>query len=367
MSEKIKVLIIWGGALNNSGVPGVLETIIRSLSDKVDFTLVASEGKNSKLENFLALGTKVEFIRDTLPKNRLYRKIYYYLFRNTFLKIQIKKIIKNQDFKVVHCVSGLLSGNYLKCAQNLKIPIRIAHCHGKISKNVNIIRRLQIKHLQNNINKFATVKLTCSYEAGKTFFANSSNMITLVNPIDTNKFSESIPKSESKTLRLLQIGVYNDNKNQLFSLEVVKELKRCGIDIEFRVIGFPNSGLYFDKIQSFIYENDLNDCVSILHSDEDKTEIFKMTDVLLLPSKSEACPLVALEAQATYTPVCCSNFVPKDIDFGMCEFIELDCKKWTAKIVDMKNHNYIRKDSFDKNDVKSYTNAIYDMYCKKEK
>ena len=103
--------------------------------------------------------------------------------------------------------------------------------------------------------------------------------------------------------------------------------------------------------------------VDFLPHNYDKRKIFANTDVLLLPSYTEACPLVALEAQASNIPVIASINVPNDVDFGLVEFISLDNKeKWLHSIKNIKSKEFILNEDFIDLTHSNYGEQIYKLY-----
>lgn len=356
--NKIKCLLIMGGILSKAGVPNVLKTIIKETNNRVDYTLVIAKGEHPELQSFQKLGVEFQYLNHAMPNNGLMRKLWFYGYRLPYLNYQMSRIITS-DYDVVYCVSGPVEGMYLKTAKRRGISIRIAHCHGKVSHSGNFLKRLQIWILRYLIDKYATVKLTCSKEAGESLFLDTSDMITVVNGIDLSLYRE-VHKLESQKLRLLQIGYYNPIKNQLFSLEVLKALIARGVDVSLVFVGYSIDVEYYHQLLNAISESELNEYIVFLGADANKCEVFAECDVLLLPSESEACPLVALEAQAAYTPVCASDHVPRDVDFGMCEYVEHNnVKAWCDVLVNMKQTQYKRSDKFAEIEQKRFAEKIY--------
>lgn len=352
-----KCLLIMGGTLGYAGVPNVLKTIIQNTSDCIDYTLVIATGEHPRYNEFAELGIRFEYLNHAMPRNRLLRSVWFYGYRLPYLGHQVKRMMK-EPYDAVYCVSGLVEGVYLRIAARKKIPVRIAHCHGKISKDSGWLSRCQKQYLRHLIEKYATQKITCSTEAGKTFFLNDQDVKTLINPVQIEEYAD-VQTVSSEQIRMLQIGYFGGVKNQKFSLKLLSYMVDQGQNVKLTLIGYQTDPTYYSEMMADIAQNKLEPYVEFLPSDYDKKTAFANTDLLLLPSKSEACPLVALEAQAAHIPVCASANVPTDVDFGMCEFMDTyDVEKWCDTVLKMKHHTYIRKDSFSELDEQSFGKKI---------
>lgn len=351
----------------NAGVPNVMLTLVRSLCDRVIFTLMALPGGTLD-EEFKRCGVEIVYLRENRPTSKWKRRVYDYTYRYGNIANQLKSLLKKNRYDVIHCSAGFDGGLYMKAAAKCGIPVRILHCHGKFPQKAHsFLKRLQVSKYRKLIERYVNVKLSCSRAAGETYFLSTEDMITLVNPVDIATY-EGIVKQESKKVRILQVGLFNENKNQLFSLCLVKALRDRGVLAELKFIGYELSSPYGQQMLDYVRANNLTDCVAFLNSDEDKRIVFATTDVLLLPSYTEACPLVALEAQAANIPVLTSDNVPADVNFGLCEFIPLeDREEWLDHLVNIKNKEFFRRTDFLELTPHKYGDKIYGLYIRDEK
>ena len=86
-----------------------------------------------------------------------------------------------------------------------------------------------------------------------------SNVHLLHNAINTRKFSKksSIEHSD-EILKLINVGSMVDKKNQLFLIEVVKELKQKGVKVHLSLLGDGvNIQLLSNKIVDYKLENEV--------------------------------------------------------------------------------------------------------------
>ncbi len=109
--------------------------------------------------------------------------------------------------------------------------------------------------------------------------------------------TESIP-------RILFLSNYMLNKGILTLIDAIEILKNKGYNLNARLVGGP---IDFTKenLQKIIDGKKLSDCVHItgpLYND-DKISELENADIFVLPSKSEAFPLVILEAMQFSLPV----------------------------------------------------------------
>ena len=156
--------------------------------------------------------------------------------------------------------------------------------------------------------------------------------MNVLNPVDISRYSY-IEKMPHKGVHLLQIGYFCKNKNQIFSMHLLKHLINCGMDAHLSLIGYPNEHGYHEQMLSLTAQHHLEEHISFLPHDFDKRAAFAQADYCLLPSGSEGLPLVALESQAAGVPCLMSDNISKDSDVGAGFFLpHNDLEKWANTI-----------------------------------
>lgn len=288
----------------------------------------------------------------------------YKLFPFTKFR-KIKKVIKTNNYNFV------LSNNiYLVacCSANqskLNNPKLIYYALG----NVNIKSKFAIiQKKENYVRKF--IKNIDAYIALSSVAIPNDGIAPkdrVYKVMDyPNEFFPSIKRKPIQDEIIMgQIGYYCSNKNQLFSLAVLKKLIDCGQKARLMFIGFKLSEepRYFDEMMSFIEKNNLSQYVTFLPADYNKKDFFEHINVLLLPSLYEGLSITLLEAQFSNVFCVASEFVPKDVDFGLCHFSELRIGEWATTIVNIKNNNKskpIRR--YEKQDFeRAFSNIIDDV------
>lgn len=360
---KKRVLLVINSPLINAGVPNVVLEIVRHLKDSFDFDILqysTDEGVYDK--EFLSYGGtiyKVDLLNYDMHK-------ILYPYRYFQLKKALKKILAKEKYDVIHCHNGIESGICVEMARKFNIQVRISHAHGnyvRCGKNKILLKYQSM--CKRMIFNYSTLNIACSSESGKSLFGE--NFINFLNPIDTNLYRD-IRKQKHDCIELLQIGYFCSNKNQLHSVEVLKQLHNLGIYANLNLIGFEQENGYLDKIQQLVKDSKLDKYVHILPPNTNKLEIFPKIDCVLLPSHSEGLPLVALESQVAGIPCIMSDSISKDADIGNAFFIRLfDYDQWLNKIIYICSmESKISKVDSDLVDVNNYMSKIRKVYNKME-
>ncbi|WP_396128562.1 glycosyltransferase [Exiguobacterium mexicanum] len=298
-------------------------------------------------------------------------KIIYPL-RGIKLFVDLIKIIENKGpYDIIHCHNGWESGICVLVAKLKGINIRIVHSHGVyINEGKNIILKSY-----NNLNKKliqhkSSIKISCSDKAGESLFGLNSDFCNVLNPIKINPHLTytSLIKNDEKCINILQIGYYASNKNQIFSLSLLKKLIENGYSVHLNFIGYINEKNYFEEMKEYIDKKNLNDYVSFLPHDYDKQKIFSDTSVLLLPSHQEGLGIVLLEAQAAGVKCIASSNVSSDANLGLCQFVSLKSKDlWIEKIININNYECeINMELLEKVSIDNYLKTIRSIYYSKK-
>ena len=189
-----------------------------------------------------------------------------------------------------------------------------SHCHD----NMRQFRNFDIKTLFNKqllTNYFEKRYLLSRYKinGGNTFIAISHDteqyfhkmashydVRFLPNAIDYEKFHRVNDRHSSTKLRLVNVGSYQDKKNQRFLVEVSKVLRECHIDFEMNLLG---DGEKYRDVARLIKENHLETTVFQRGNVEDVTEYLGQSDIYVHSAYYEPFGLVLVEAMAAGLPV----------------------------------------------------------------
>lgn len=224
---------------------------------------------------------------------------------------------------------------------------------------------------------------TNEYEAMKKQM-NNHNILLLPNSVNIETFNQ--PKNSnirkkyhigSEKFLCLISGRIDEQKNQLFALEVLNSFKGSVYNIHILLVGNITDNEYFSQIQHYIHDNKLEKDVTVItNMQSDSKELvdaYLNADALILPSLHEPFGIVVLEAWASALPVLVSQTA------GVCNFIEhkknalmfnhtseLSLRSNLINIIEDKQlqmslcHNAkISVASFDRSIINSHINSIY--------
>lgn len=333
-----KILMVACNNLALGGIQNVIMNIVRHLSDEYRFDIVCfDKAKCHYDDEFQSYGGSIFRIPFYSGESVIRRKLDFYL-RGHYLACSIKAVIQEHGpYDAIHCHNMNESGIVLKQAYQCGIPIRISHAHTALPKKYNCIAKIYVAWLKKCINTYATDKIACSTIAGDTLFGQGVSK-TIYNTVDEKFFEEpSSNKQHSKAPALLQVGLFCENKNQAFSVDVLYHIRKCYPDATLTLIGRA-PGLEYERyvgtIKSGIKERGLEDGVAFLPADADVFNNMMKADYLLLPSQFEGLPVVLIEAQACGMHCFASDSVPKEVDCGGCTFLPLskEAEYWAKEI-----------------------------------
>ena len=134
--------------------------------------------------------------------------------------------------------------------------------------------------------------------------------------------------------RLLRLGLLVRTKNQLFSLEVLIELKKLHGNAKLNLVGVNGITPYYRKLIDFVNNNGLEDSVNFIVKTDDVEKIYEHTSFAIIHSLREGFSLVAIEAQAYVIEMFASSNIPKEVVCGGVVFFDLleGAKYWADEI-----------------------------------
>ncbi len=342
-NKKIIVAQIIGKWLGG-GVEAVVMNYYRHIDrTKVQFHFICdNDSINIPYNEIEKLGGKVILVPP-------YQKIFKY-------HKELKRILKNNDYRIVHSHINTLSIFPLMVAKKLKIPVRIAHSHSTTNKKE--WKKNLLKQVLRPFSKlYATNYMCCSELAGRWLFGDKAydedRVYLLNNAIDLEKFSynEDIRTNKRKELGIKKnqiiighIGRFVTQKNHLFLIDIFYELHKHEKNAVLLLAG---QGPLLNKIKEKVKDLDLTDSVQFLGQRSDVAELYQAFDVFLLPSLYEGLPVVGVEAQASGLLCILSNDMTKETKvLDSTVFISLSdsVKVWVNCILNtLKKHK--RKDT----------------------
>ena len=360
--------------LESGGGETFLYNIYKNIDrDKVQFDFLVNESNEEKLDKKIeALGGKKIVLIKKEPK--------FIPLKILMAGKALKELLKKEDYGIlhIHCSNGqgLL---YANIARKAGVPVRITHIHNTtVEGKFVLLKRLfhfACKRLYMNA---PTDYIACSKMAAEWLYSDNivknGKYILLKNGIESEKyaFSSEIRKKQRSILGwndkkiILHIGRMEEQKNQIFLLNIFSEV--CKLSCEYRLIMIGQGSL-----ESIIKKRAEELCILehilfIKYTTEVGKYLFA-SDVFLLPSLSEGLGIVAIEAQASGLPTIVSDRIPQEAfisDIITSVPLTEDAKTWAKKIIDMEvpkervlGLNAVRNAGYDIRESASFLEQFY--------
>lgn len=323
--------------MNYGGVEMVVFNYYRHIDrTKVQFDFFVLEGSLlPKKDEIEKMGGRIYIV----PK-------YTHLLR--YMTI-VKKILKQNQYRIVHSHMNTLSVFSLCAAQLAGIPNRIAHNHSTASKGET--KKNILKYMLRPFAKvFPTKLFACSNHAGEWLFGKKSNFTVWHNAIDINsfKYDEEIRNKARNDLKLNDkfvignVGRLCYQKNQERVIDIFHAVCKR---IENAVLLLVGDGGTSEQLKKKVKDYDIEDKVYFLGNRDDVNRLYQAMDVLLFPSRYEGLGMAAIEAQAAALQVIASTNVPEETKLSeYIEYVDLEQadEVWAERIV--QHQEYVRKD-----------------------
>lgn len=196
---------------------------------------------------------------------------------------RLKNIIKNINPDVIS--SHLTTTFYLKIVGVTKL-CRIFHTIH--SEPANDLPRIYRFFLSRDIKK-GRIKLIgcCDYISEKAKYVYGVPCLTISNGINC----EATCSKKASLIRFLFVGRLCDVKN---AIEIVDSFRRVKGNFVFRIVGYGTKE-YEQKIKESILSSPNKDRIEFLGKQEDVSDWYINSDILILTSKREGLPVTVLE------------------------------------------------------------------------
>lgn len=293
--EPIRIAHIVGKWVGG-GVEAVIMNYYRHIDrSKIQFDFLCDDDStNIPYDEIEKLGGRVILIPP-------YQKVFKY-------HKELKKIFKENKYKIVHSHINTLSVFPLFAAKCAGVKVRIAHSHSTTNKKE--WKKNLLKIILRPFSKvFATDYFCCSELAGRWLFGDKEydkgNVYLLNNAIDLDKFKydEKLRIRKRKelgikddTLVIGHIGRFVEQKNHRFLIDIFNELHEKNPN---SILLLAGQGPLQEEIKEKVHYFGLDEVVEFLGQRNDANELYQAFDVFLLPSLYEGLPVVGVEAQAS--------------------------------------------------------------------
>lgn len=267
---------------------------------------------------------------------------------------RLARILRKNQYDVVHSHGWLFSGIVLKVANHCNVPIRIAYCHTTRDEyRASLYRKLYAGLMKHLIMKHATHCLACCSEAASTLFGpewNSTDKCRLLyTSVDVEEFrpgqSPTVKKGDfgipSDAVVIGHVGTFRLAKNHTFLLDIAAEIIKRGERAFFVLAG---DGELRTETEAKAQRLGITDRVVFVGTRDDVPQLMMhLFDVLLFPSVYEGMPLTLVEAAAAGLRVVCSDVITNEATDVLPEAftrlsLDLGPEQWTAAVT-----NAIRK------------------------
>ena len=365
MDKPIRVLQIIGDVVGG-GVETVIMNYYRNIDKtKIQFDFVVHKGA---LPQYIAqvkkYGGKVYEI--TSYKSNILKYTY-----------EIYKIIKENNYEIVHSNMNSLSGFPLFAAYLAGAKVRILHNH-TTDNPAEGIRTIAKRILRPFARLFANQYWACSKLAAEWMYGKNAiinSKITIINnAIDLEKFKFNKEKRErlrkelglENSFVIGHVGRFMKQKNHEFLIDIFNEVLKQKNNAKLLLIGDGNlKSLIEAKVQNLGIEK----AVIFLGNRNDVADLYNAMDVFILPSLYEGLPVVGVEVQANGLPFICSDKVTDEILLtDNIKLLSLRQRKteWCDAILNTERKEIVNnEDILLKNfDIKSESRKLENLYLK---
>jgi glycosyltransferase involved in cell wall biosynthesis len=325
--NKIKILTVsTSGFEKKEGISTILLDYFQYFDrEKFQLDLVVSGNYDSNLiSKFENIGVHINFF----PSRK--KSLFQYISHLT-------KLMKREKYNAiyVHGSSAIMTIE-LMIAKLCGCNTRVVHSH-----NTTCEHKRADAFLRPIFYKSYTHALACGKNAGEWLFPNRPYLIIKNGRnIDEYKYNPDKravmrKKLELKddTLAIGHVGNFNEQKNQIFLVPVLKKILEQKKDIKLYLIGEgPSKNSVLEKVK----KEGLEDNVVFTGSIDYVSDMLQAMDVMVLPSLYEGVPLVVVEWQLAGLPCIVSNRVTEECSFtDLVKFLELESNfdEWAQNIL----------------------------------
>ncbi|SES42839.1 glycosyltransferase family 4 protein [Salipaludibacillus aurantiacus] len=338
------------------------EYLIKNNADISVYFPTARDWKNTEEADYL----------ETDPILNKYDRLFFYN-RNKKIVKSIEEKYQTKQIDLIHAHSLFSNGNI---AYSIKRKHHIPYIVAVRNTDINVFFK-KLVYMRNRGIKILNEadKIICLSESYKKILLNKYIPQNIKNSIE--KKIEIIPNgiapywfdyknkpkklSQNRKLKILSVGFVNKNKNALTSAKACQYLKnKLGIDIELTLVGDIQDEKYFNKIDKYKFVNHIP-----FQPKEKLLEIYRESDIFLMPSITETFGLSYAEALSQGLPVLYSKGQGFDKQFmdGVVGYsVESDNEKDIASKIQLVMGNY---SNLSKNCITGVEKYCWDKISKK--
>lgn len=163
----------------------------------------------------------------------------------------------------------------------------------KILKKADRIIFLSPSYKEYLINKYVPTSLKEDFKRKSVVIPNGIDSFWFENINHTKR------NSNKNKLKILSVGHINKRKNALLTAKAIQLFReRTGIDVELTLVGKVKDDDYFNKILRYDFVKHFS-----YQAKEDLKEIYRESDIMIIPSITETFGLVYAEAMSQGLPI----------------------------------------------------------------
>ena len=262
---------------------------------------------------------------------------------------ELYKLFVKEKYDVVHAYNSMMNLFPMYAAKKAGIKVRISE---SLSMAAPGEWKTYIKYMLRPLaHLYCNYYMACGKDCGIYQFGQKDydeGKIAIFKTAINTEFNRFQPELRDKTRQKYDwmnkvvygfIGRFEHQKNPLFLIDVMHEIRKRQENAHFAIIG---AGILEEEMKMRIHECNLQDSMSWLGRREDIQQFYNAFDAFLLPSRYEGLPVVGLESQSCGLPMFFSTAVTPEA--SACElghFIDLKegASGWAEKIIPIVEMN----------------------------
>lgn len=298
---------------------------------------------------------------------------------------QLKKIIKEEKFEIIHCHTpmGAVVTRLAARSARKKYGTKVIYtAHGfHFYKGAPKINWILFYPIEKYLAKYTDTIITINkedYNLATNKFNKKCHDIQYIPGvgIDIEKFQKCISNSKVKTLKkslglsdddyvLMCIARLDKNKNQLFLINVMNDLVKKNKKIHLLLVGQDELNGFYQRI---VKKKNLDKNIHFLGRREDVPDLLKISNIVVSSSLREGLPVNVIEAFASGKPVValsCRGMHDLIIN-NENGFIVSNENEMREKILEIKNNSWnfkIIKNNLDKANNYSISKIVCAINC----
>lgn len=238
-----------------------------------------------------------------------------FTLKNIAVYKQLKKVMKEEQFDLVHCHTPMGGALARIAAHNTKTGPVLYTAHGfHFFKGAPLVNWLCYYPVEKLLSHYTDVLICINQEdynrAKKKFYAKQVIKIPGVGidikriesiAVDRNKKREELGIGKDQKV-LLFVGEMTKNKNHRLIIEAVAKLHDSSVTAVF--CGHGQEEQHLHELAKTLH---VEEQIRFLGYRKDVLEIYKIADLFVFPSLREGLPVALIEAMASGLAVVCSD------------------------------------------------------------